>query len=126
VQSIILVMVGLRRTFPLLAAVTARFVAAAVVVAAAAALAPSPVRAENATGSFTLSLQVLPRVRTGLPAGQRAAFVAAPGSAALPCGAEGSATCATAATAAIQASGTAAPVVVTVLTDGAPTAIVER
>ncbi len=111
-QSIILGMVVFHRTFALLAAATA--------------LLASPSRAENANGSLTVSLQVLPRVRPSLPIGQRAAFVAAPGSAAVPCGTESSAACATAATAARTASGSAAPVVLTVLTDGAPTAIVER
>ncbi len=112
-------MVVFHRTFALLAAATA-------LVAAGTALAPFPTRADSTTGSFVVSLQVLPRVRTGLPGGQRPAFVATPGAAALPCGAEGSTACATAAAAVSDASGTAAPVVVTVLPDGSPTAIVDR
>lgn len=90
-----------------------------------AALA-APAAAETSRAAFTVSLQVLPRVRTGLPAGQRAAFVAAPGGASLPCGVEGSAACAQAARAARDPSSPAAPVVVTVLPDGAPTSIVDR
>lgn len=126
-------MVGLRRTSRVLGVPTFRVVAAtalaavaSVLVATMTALAPVPARAESATGSFVVSLQVLTRVRTGLPGGQRPAFVAAPGAAALPCGAEGSTACATAAAAVRDASGTAAPVVVTVLPDGSPTAILDR
>jgi len=85
-----------------------------------------PARGDGATGSFTVTLRVLPRVRTGLPGGQRAAFVGDGGAALLPCGAERSASCAAAAAALRAPSGSRAPITVTVLPDGAPTAILER
>ena len=97
--------------------------AVALVVAALAA----PVWGGSATGSFSVTLRVLPRVRTGLPEGQRPAFVGTAGAPALPCGAENSATCvAAAAAAAKRASSPTAPVIVTVLPDGSPTAVVDR
>lgn len=95
--------------------------AAAVGVAGAA-----PALGDSATASFTVTLRVLPRVRTGLPGGQRAAFVSGGSATLVPCGAEGSAACTTAAVALRAPSGSLAPVTVTVLPDGAPTAIVER
>jgi UDP-N-acetylmuramyl tripeptide synthase len=52
--------------------------------------------------------------------------VSAGGSTLVPCGAEGSATCTTAAAALRAPSGSRTAVTVTVLPDGAPTAIVER
>ena len=82
--------------------------------------------AGTAKGSFTVSMQVLPRVKTGLADGKRPAFVTTAGSTATFCGAEGSTSCAAAAAAAQARSGSSAPVVVTVLTDGVPTAIIER
>lgn len=91
-----------------------------------AAAVATPALGDSATGSFTISLRVLPRVRTGLPGGQRPAFVSAGGSTLLPCGAEGSATCTTAAATLRAPSGSRTAVTVTVLPDGAPTAIVER
>ena len=83
--------------------------------------------ADGATTSFAVTLRVLPRIRTGLPGGQRPAFVGTAGSPALPCGAENSAACSTAAAAAARnASPSMAPVVLTVLPDGSPTAIFDR
>jgi len=80
--------------------------------------------ADGATTSFAVTLRVLPRIRTGLPGGQRPAFVGTVGSPALPCGAENSAACSAAAAAAARnASPSSAPVVLTVLPDGSPTAI---
>ena len=94
-----------------------------VLLAAAAAV---PAVGDGATASFAVTLRVLPRVRTGLPGGQRAAFVGDGGATLLPCGAERSVACASAAAALRAPSGSRAPVTVTVLPDGAPTAIVER
>jgi len=86
----------------------------------------APALGDGASASFAVTLRVLPRVRTGLPGGQRAAFVSTGGATLAPCGAERSAACATAASALRAPSGSLAPVTVTVLPDGAPTAIVER
>lgn len=91
-----------------------------------AAAVAAPARGDGATSSFAVTLRVLPRVRTGLPGDQRAAFVGDGGTTLLPCGAERSAGCASAAAALRAPSGSRAPVTVTVLPDGAPTAIVER
>jgi hypothetical protein len=92
-----------------------------------AAFLAAPAWGGSATGSFSVALQVLPRVRTGLPGGQRAAFVSTAGARALPCGPENSAACiAAAATAARSASSPTAPVILTVLPDGSPTAVVDR
>jgi hypothetical protein len=87
----------------------------------------APARGGNATRSFTVTLRVLPRVQTGLPGGQRPAFVSTAGGPALPCGAEGSAACVSAATTAARSvAPSTAPVIVTVLPDGSPTAVVDR
>ncbi len=95
--------------------------------ALAAAAVGAPAWGGNATGSFAVTLRVLPRVRTGLPGGQRAAFVSTAGAPALPCGAENSATCiAAAAAAARSATPSHASVIVTVIPDGSPTAVVDR
>jgi len=92
-----------------------------------AATLGAPAWGGSATGSFSLTLRVLPRVQTGLPGGQRAAFVSTAGAPALPCGAENSAACITAAVvAARSATPSTAPVIVTVLPDGSPTAVVDR
>lgn len=89
-----------------------------------ATLVAMPAGAESASSSFTVSLRVLPRVRSGLPGNARAALVSTSSlDAALPCGAEGSASC-EAAVAHALASGK--PVVLSLLPDGSPTAIVER
>ena len=58
----------------------------------------TPAMAGSAKGSFTVSMQVLPRVKTGLPENKRAAFITTSGPAATFCGAEGSASCAAIAT----------------------------
>jgi hypothetical protein len=81
--------------------------------------------ADGRSASFNVSVRVVaplrPRTAGSLPP---PSFVGATGSAALPCGAGSSAACSAAVAAAGSASG--APVLVTVLTDGAPTSIVER
>ena len=92
-----------------------------------AASVGAPAWGGSATGSFALTLRVLPRVRTDLPGGQRSAFVSTAGAPALPCGAENSEACiAAAAAAARSATPSTAPVIVTVLPDGSPTAVVDR
>jgi hypothetical protein len=102
---------------------TSARLAAALMVAVLA----TPASSGSTGGSFTVTLRVLPRVRTGLPGGQRAAFVSTAGNPALPCGAENSAACSAAAAAAARnASPSAAPVIITVLPDGWPTAIFDR
>ena len=95
--------------------------------ALAAAAVGAPAWGGNATGSFAVTLRVLPRVQTGLPEGQRAAFVSTAGAPALPCGAENSAACIAAATAAARnATPSNGPVIITVIPDGSPTAVVDR
>ena len=91
-----------------------------------AAAVAAPALGDGAMGSFTVTLRVLPRVRTGLPGGQRAAFVGDAGATLLPCGAERSPACASAAAALRSPTGSRVPVTLTVLPDGAPTTIVER
>ncbi len=81
--------------------------------------------AEGRRASFSVSVQVVAPLRkpgTALPA----SFVGTARSVALPCGAPGSAACTAAVAAAGTAGGAGIPVLATVLTDGAPTAIVER
>jgi len=83
--------------------------------------------AEGRSSSFSVSVQVVTPLRKGATrASPPESFVGAPGALSLPCGAATSPACAAAAAAAWSASGSSAPVVATVLTDGAPTAIVER
>jgi hypothetical protein len=81
--------------------------------------------AEGRSARFNVSVQVVAPLRSptvgSLPP---PSFVGSTGSIALPCGAGSSAACSAAVAAAGSATG--APVRVTVLTDGAPTAIVER
>jgi hypothetical protein len=98
-----------------------------VALALAASLAAGTATAEGARGTFSVSLRVLPRVSSGMPGGARAVLVtAADPSSAVPCGAEGSSACALAVAAAARVAPPSSPVVVTVLPDGSPTAIVER
>jgi hypothetical protein len=81
--------------------------------------------AEGRRASFTVSVQVVAPLRKpgdALPA----SFIGPARSVALPCGAAGSAACTAAVAAAGAAGGAGTPVLATVLTDGAPTAIVER
>jgi hypothetical protein len=81
--------------------------------------------ANGRSTSFSVSVRVVAPLRSpaagSLPP---PSFVGSTGSIALPCGAGSSAACSAAVAAAGSASG--APVLVTVLTDGAPTSIVER
>ncbi len=97
--------------------------AAATLLAAALATTGS---AENRRASFTVTLRVLATRSSSRVVGTPTSFVGVAGATALPCGAPGSAACTSAAAA--HASGTVGhrPVYVTTLTDGAPTAIVER
>jgi hypothetical protein len=83
--------------------------------------------ADGRSASFNVSVRVIAPLRsrtTGLVA--PASFVGATRSVALPCGAARSSACTAAVAAARSSSEGSAPVLVTVLTDGAPTAIVER
>lgn len=83
--------------------------------------------AEGRSASFNVSVRVIAplRSRTTGPIAP-ASFVGAARSVALPCGVAPSSACAAAVAAARSSSGGSAPVLVTVLTDGAPTAIVEH
>jgi len=82
--------------------------------------------ADGRSASFRVSVRVIAplRSRTTGPTAP-ASFVGAPGAVALPCGAAPSSACTSAVAAARSASAPGAPVLVTVLTDGTPTAIVE-
>jgi hypothetical protein len=81
--------------------------------------------ADGRSATFNVSVRVVAPLRSrtagSLPP---PSFVGSTGSVALPCGAGSSAACSAAVAAAGSVSG--APVLVTVLTDGAPTSIVER
>jgi hypothetical protein len=93
--------------------------------AALVGLLTTPALAEGRKASFSVSVQVVAPLRkpgAALPA----SFVGTPRSVSLPCGAPTSPACAAAVAAAGSASGAGAPVLATVLTDGEPTAIVER
>ena len=92
-----------------------------------AALVATPAMAAPASGSFGISMQVVRRAPTALTGSVLPALVATPnGASAIPCGTAGSTACLAAASAAQATLPTGAPVVVTVLTDGAPVAIIER
>jgi hypothetical protein len=81
--------------------------------------------ADGRSASFNVSVRVVAPLRSRTAGSiPPPSFVGAARSVALPCGAGSSAACSAAVAAAGSASG--APVLVTVLTDGAPTAIVER
>jgi hypothetical protein len=83
--------------------------------------------ADGRSTSFNVSVQVVAPLRSRTAGSiPPPTFVGFPGSVALPCGTGSSAACSAAAVAAAAGSASGAPVLVTVLTDGAPTAIVER
>jgi hypothetical protein len=83
--------------------------------------------AAGRSASFTVSVQVVAPLRSrASPVALPPSFVGASRSVALPCGAAASQACAAAAAEARKASGATTPILATVLTDGAPTAIVER
>jgi hypothetical protein len=89
-----------------------------------AAWTPTAV-AEGARTSFGVSVQVVAPLRSRAQAAPPpSSFVVATGQAALPCGTAASSACREAVAAAALASG--APVVVTVFTDGTPSAVLER
>jgi hypothetical protein len=81
--------------------------------------------AEGRRASFSVSVQVVAPLRKP-GATPPASFVGTARSVALPCGAPGSSACTAAVAAAWSTGGAGAPVLATVLTDGAPAAIVER
>jgi hypothetical protein len=87
----------------------------------------TPALAAGRSTSFNVSVRVVAPLRSrSVGAVPPASFVGAPRAVALPCGAGGSPGCAAAVAAARSAIDPGAPVLVTVLTDGTPTAIVER
>jgi hypothetical protein len=82
---------------------------------------------DGRSASFHVTVRVVAPLRSRTAgAVAPASFVGAARTASLPCGAAASPACTAAVAAATAASGAGAPVLVTVFTDGAPTAVLER